>query len=126
MRIILLGWVFEVCAKLRVQRTTSHMALSFIDRFFEKATYRIPVTEFQTIGITAVVIAAKMEEVYLPDMHHFATLAGKNNLRVSHLRIMERRILQTLNFRLQPVTLVAWADCYTKLWDRYASWNNLH
>jgi uncharacterized protein YrrD len=58
------------------------MALSFIDRYFERATYCVPVTEFQTIGATAIMIAVKMEEVCIPDVAHFASLAGKNNLRV--------------------------------------------
>ena len=39
---------------------------------------------------------------------------------------MEREMMQVLGFRLHPVTLISWADFYTRMWDDYADANNLH
>jgi len=35
-------------------------------------------------------------------------------------------MMTVLGFRLHPVTLVSWADWYTKQWDEYADANNMH
>jgi len=39
---------------------------------------------------------------------------------------MERRLLSTIGFRLNPVTLVHYADWYTRQWDAFATQCNLH
>lgn len=76
MRQTLISWVQEVCAKVRFSRLTFHYAVYFIDKFFELSPSLIPVSEFQTIGITAVAIAAKMEEIYVPDNAYFCSATG--------------------------------------------------
>ena len=35
-------------------------------------------------------------------------------------------MMQTLGFYLHPVTLISWADWYTKKWDDYADAANMH
>lgn len=96
MRVTLVCWIQEVCAKLRFQRTTFHTALCFLDHYFEKATYVIPVTEFQTIGVTTIVIAAKMGEVYVPDSDYFAAATGKNNVSTEAIFAMQAKMMATL------------------------------
>lgn len=39
---------------------------------------------------------------------------------------MERKMITVLGFKLHPVTLVSWADYYTKRWDEYADKFNMH
>ena len=77
------------------------------------------------IGVTAVFIAAKVEEVFVPTVKIFAK---STNYSSSVLKIcdMEREMMQMLSFRLHPVTLISWADWYTKQWDDYADANNMH
>ena len=77
------------------------------------------------IGVTAVFIAAKVEEVFVPTVKIFAK---STNYSSSVLKIcdMEREMMQMLGFRLHPVTLISWADWYTKQWDDYADANNMH
>ena len=48
------------------------MSLAYIDNFFSRATYLIPVEEFQTIGACAIFLASKMEEICLPDVKFFS------------------------------------------------------
>jgi acyl carrier protein phosphodiesterase len=53
-------------------------------------------------------------------------MAGKGNLTANHLCKMERKMMHTLGYKLTPITLVAWADIYTRLWDKFATEYNLH
>ena len=77
------------------------------------------------IGVTAVFIAAKVEEVFVPTVKIFAK---STNYSSSVLKIcdMEREMMKMLGFHLHPVTLISWADWYTKQWDDYADANNMH
>ena len=53
MRIVLLSWVNEVCAEMRFSRITLHTSLALIDHYFLRATYIIPIEEFQVSGVTS-------------------------------------------------------------------------
>jgi cyclin E len=113
MRIVLLSWVNEVCAEMRFSRITFQSSLALIDQYFFRATYIIPVEEFQIIGVTSIWVAAKMEEIYVPAVRYFSKATGgsSSDHDITH---MERKLLTTLGFRLNPVTLAHFADWYTR------------
>jgi cyclin E len=120
MRIVLLSWVNEVCAEMRFSRITLHTSLALIDHYFFRATYIIPIEEFQVIGVTSIWVAAKMEEIFVPAVKYFSKATGGSSSDYD-ITCMERRLLTTLGFRLNPVTIVHFADWYTRQWDAFAT-----
>ena len=115
-----MSWVCEVCTEMRFQRLTFHSALSYIDQYFSKASYIISVDEFQILGVTCIWVAAKMEEIFVPAVKYFSKATGSSSSEID-IAEMERKLLLTLRFKMNPVTMVQWADWYTKQWDSYAS-----
>lgn len=99
-RTILINWLVEVADEYRLQSETLFICVNIIDRFLSKHTVSTP--SFQLLGVAAMFIASKYEEIYPPELNQFVevtdeTCSGKEICQ------MEQNILKTLNFRIsQP------------------------
>uniref|UniRef100_H2YUU9 Cyclin-like domain-containing protein n=1 Tax=Ciona savignyi TaxID=51511 RepID=H2YUU9_CIOSA len=71
MRSILIDWIMEVCEVYSLHRETFYLAVDYIDRYLNKTT-DIHKTRLQLVGVTALFIAAKLEEIYPPKLADFA------------------------------------------------------
>jgi cyclin B len=64
MREILVDWIVEVHYKYQMKGETLFLAISLIDRFLEKR--HVMRNKLQLVGVAALLIAGKYEEVYPP------------------------------------------------------------
>ncbi|XP_022256559.1 G1/S-specific cyclin-E-like [Limulus polyphemus] len=71
MRAILLDWLIEVCEVYRLHRETFYLAQDFVDRYLA-SRQNVPKQQLQLLGITALFVAAKIEEIYPPKLSEFA------------------------------------------------------
>eukprot|EP01116_Phalansterium_solitarium_P012170 TRINITY_DN2820_c0_g2_i1.p1 TRINITY_DN2820_c0_g2~~TRINITY_DN2820_c0_g2_i1.p1 ORF type:complete len:419 (+),score=174.31 TRINITY_DN2820_c0_g2_i1:33-1259(+) len=100
-RTILVDWMAEVIVKFRLMAETMFLAVNIIDRFLQqKAVAR---QKLQLVGITAMLIASKFEEIYTPEVNDFIWITAKAYTREEVLK-MERLILVTLEFNLAVAT----------------------
>ena len=72
MRVTLVCWMLEVCSEMRFQRSTFHMSLTYVDKFFEMSPEKFGPETLQLVGVTAVYVAAKVEEVFVPVIKSFS------------------------------------------------------
>ncbi|XP_035680336.1 G1/S-specific cyclin-E-like isoform X1 [Branchiostoma floridae] len=113
MRAILLDWLIEVCEVYRLHRETFYLAQDFIDRFL--STERdLPKHRLQHIGITALFIAAKLEEIYPPKVTEFAYVTD-GACTDEEILDMELVLLKALNWELSPMTVNSWLNVYLQL-----------
>nr|AAH80202.1 Ccnb1 protein [Mus musculus] len=103
MRAILIDWLIQVQMKFRLLQETMYMTVSIIDRFMQNSC--VPKKMLQLVGVTAMFIASKYEEMYPPEIGDFAFVT--NNTYTKHqIRQMEMKILRVLNFSLgRPLPL---------------------
>ncbi|ERE82165.1 G2/mitotic-specific cyclin-B1-like protein [Cricetulus griseus] len=103
MRAILIDWLIQVQMKFRLLQETMYMTVSIIDRFMQDNC--VPKKMLQLVGVTAMFIASKYEEMYPPEIGDFAFVT--NNTYTKHqIRQMEMKILRVLNFSLgRPLPL---------------------
>ena len=65
-RAILIDWLIDVHLKYKLFPQTMYIAVNLIDRYLEKKeTNKL---EFQLIGVTAMFIACKYEEIVIPEL----------------------------------------------------------
>ncbi|XP_072904298.1 G2/mitotic-specific cyclin-B1-like isoform X2 [Hemitrygon akajei] len=103
MRAILIDWLVQVQVKFKLLPETLYMTVSILDRFLQDN----PVTKknLQLVGVTAMFIASKYEEVYPPEIGDFVIITD-NAYTTAQVRQMERWILKKLCFSLgKPVPL---------------------
>ena len=103
MRAILVDWLIEVHAQFKLIDETLFMAVHLMDRFLEKR--RIKRAQLQLVGIAAMLIASKYEEIYAPEIHDFVYIADRAYAPDEIVR-MESIILNELCFKItMPSTL---------------------
>ncbi|KAL6053035.1 G2/mitotic-specific cyclin-B3 [Balamuthia mandrillaris] len=102
MRALLLDWLMEVCLEFRFRRESFAYAVNYIDRFLSLLPC-LARERFQLVGIVALFVAAKLVEDEVPPLEQWAK-ATANTYTVNEIRGMERFLLQTLNWRLLPIT----------------------
>jgi G2/mitotic-specific cyclin 1/2 len=97
MRGILVDWLIEVHAKFRLLPETLFLGVNLVDRFLTSRT--VTVERLQLIGITALLIASKYEEVMAPSIEAFIYIADGGYTEEEILKA-ERYLLKVVNFDL--------------------------
>lgn len=69
MRAILVDWIIEVHLKFRLLPETLFLTIELIDRYL--AQVQIKRSNLQLVGVTAMLLASKYEEIYAPEVQDF-------------------------------------------------------
>jgi len=94
---ILVDWLIEVHTRFHLLPETLFLAVNIIDRFLSEKVVQLE--RLQLVGITAMFIASKYEEVLSPHVANFSHVAD-DGFTVSEILSAERFILSTLNYDL--------------------------
>lgn len=97
MRSILIDWLVEIHTKFRLLPETIFLATNIIDRLL--SLQEVSLVKFQLVGITALFIAAKYEEVMCPSVTNFLFMTDGGYEDDEILRA-ERHVLAQLDFNL--------------------------
>uniref|UniRef100_A0A0R0KI65 B-like cyclin n=1 Tax=Glycine max TaxID=3847 RepID=A0A0R0KI65_SOYBN len=104
MRAILVDWLIQVQTKFELSLETLYLTINIVDWFL--AVKNVPKRELQLVGISAVQMATKYEEIYPPQVHNFVFLSGRAYTH-EQILIMEKIILAKLDWTLTvPIPLV--------------------
>ena len=103
MRAILFDWMMEVASEFALKRETYFYATNFVDRFLSVRA-NVQKAELQLVGVTALFLAAKMEEVFCPKVGDFAK-STDNEYTSEQIVKIKTEIAKNLQFQLTPPTL---------------------
>ena len=132
MRTILLEWLIEIASAYRLHRETVHLAIEYIDRFMSESVRAMHMDRLQLIGMTALYLAAKVEEIYPPKLREFAAYMdtcmtagqggqageGQSDALERECELMikfELFMLKTLHWEISPVTANIWLQTYLQI-----------
>jgi hypothetical protein len=111
MREILVDWLEEVSSRFRLQSETLFLAVSLLDRFLSlRAVHR---RKLQLVGCVALMLAAKYEEIWIPEIKDFLTISDDAYQR-EHILHMEGVMLNTLKFQLTQVSSLRFLQRFMK------------
>ena len=99
MRALLVDWLVEVQVQFDLLQETLFLSVSILDRFLQEEGQKTPKNKLQLVGVTALFIACKVEEVFMPDPSYFV-LITESTYNIQDIKNMETKILGTLNFKL--------------------------
>lgn len=102
MRGILVDWLVDVHLKFKLLPETLYLSISLIDRFLDLR----PITrsKLQLVGVVAMLIAAKYEEMYPPEIRDFIYISANTYTKDDILK-MERLMLSALDFSITSPSL---------------------
>ncbi|XP_074373308.1 G2/mitotic-specific cyclin S13-7-like isoform X2 [Apium graveolens] len=101
MRAILVDWLIEVHHKFELSPETLYLTVNIVDRYLAStmATRR----ELQLLGISAMLLASKYEEIWAPEVNDFVCISDR---AYSHQQVlvMEKKVLGGLEWNLTVPT----------------------
>lgn len=102
MREILIDWLTDVHLKFDLMHETLFLMINLIDRFLS-VVYTITRKDIQLVGLTAMLVAAKYEEIWAPKVKDLITISNNVYTRGEFLS-MEKLMLNKLRFNLAVPT----------------------
>lgn len=97
MRQTLVDWLLQVHLRYHMLPETLWIAVNIVDRFLSKRV--VSLLKLQLVGVTAMFIAAKYEEILAPSVEEFVFMTERGYSKEEILK-GERIMLQTLDFKV--------------------------
>ena len=97
MRAILIDWLVDVHLKFKLVPETLYLCINLIDRYLERNA--VSKQCLQLVGIAALFIASKYEDIYPPELKDFVYVTD-NAYTKAELLEMEGKILLQFNFEI--------------------------
>jgi len=105
MRGVLVDWLIEVHTQFKLLQETLYMTIYIIDKYLQAEGLTIRRNKLQLVGVTAMFIASKVEEMYAPEINDFVYITD-NAYSAAEIRQMELKLLNTLGFNFsRPLPL---------------------
>ncbi|CAL8307374.1 unnamed protein product [Gadus morhua 'NCC'] len=98
MRLVLVDWLAEVAEEYKLCAETLHLAVSYLERFLSYTT-SVKRAKLQLVGTVALLLAAKYEEIYPPEMEDFVYITDGTYEQKQLVR-MEVMFLKVLAFNM--------------------------
>eukprot|EP00947_MAST-08B_sp_MAST-8B-sp1_P004122 g4122.t1 len=111
MRAILIDWLIEVHLKFKLKLETLYLTINVIDRFLERTL--VSRQKLQLVGVTALLLASKYEEIYPPEIRELVYITDKAYTRAQILK-MESVMLNVLKFKMTVPTVHMFLPRYVK------------
>ncbi|KAK9893662.1 hypothetical protein P389DRAFT_184454 [Cystobasidium minutum MCA 4210] len=97
MRSTLIDWLLQVHMRYHMLPETLWITINIVDRFLSSRI--VSLVKLQLVGITAMFVAAKYEEIMAPSVDEFVYMTENNYSREEILK-GERILLQCLDFKI--------------------------
>ena len=97
MRAILMDWLVEVHYRFRLKSETLYQTVWIIDAYL--SLYPIIRARLQLLGIAALLISCKVQEIYYPQLNELIDITDGAYIK-EELTQMEAHILKVLNFNI--------------------------
>nr|GEU45678.1 hypothetical protein [Tanacetum cinerariifolium] len=111
MRGILIDWLVEVHYKFELMEETLYLTVNLIDRFLERQP--IARKKLQLVGVTAMLLACKYEEISVPVVEDFIVISDKAYTR-DEVLMMEKEMVNTLQFNISYPTVYVFIKRFLK------------
>jgi hypothetical protein len=111
MRSILIDWLVEVHLKFKLMPETLYLTVNLIDRYLAKRN--VTRKRLQLVGVTAMLIASKYEEIWAPEVRDFVYISDKAYSREDILKC-EKTMLEALAYDLTVPTTFSFLGRFKK------------
>lgn len=108
----MIEWLVEVHMKFKLLPETLFLTVNIIDRFTQ--IQQVCRTDYQLLGVAAMLIAAKYEEIYAPEIGDFVYMTDNAYTRERILQ-MQSEVLQRLDFNVTVPCRFGYLERFVKL-----------
>ncbi|CAH0478179.1 unnamed protein product [Peronospora belbahrii] len=114
MRAVLVDWLIEVHQRFELEAQTLFLTVNYVDRYLAQESV-IP-QRFQLVGVAALLIASKFEEIYPCDMNDLLYICERSYSKTD-LIDCERDLLNVFKFNLAVPSVSTFLGFYLEHFD---------
>ena len=114
MRAILVDWLIEVHYNFQLRPQTLYICIQIIDNYLN--LIKIKRTKLQLLGITALLIACKYNEIYYPGLKDFIEITDRA-YEIKELLKFEKDVLRILNYNIVKPTALDFYEILSKSYN---------
>ena len=107
----LMSWLIKLHKGFKLRVETLFVCIGIVDQYTARADVRK--CEYQLVGLTALFIASKYEEIEIPTIKMFTQVTDKLFGKEDIIR-EEGKILSTLGFRIVQNSIFWYCQCFLK------------
>lgn len=111
MRCILVDWLVEVHLKFKMVPETLYLTVNIIDRYL--VNHQVRRSKLQLVGVASLLLAAKYEEIYPPELHDLVFITDRA-YSVKEILDMETEVCNALQYNLTVPTIHTFLCRYLK------------
>jgi hypothetical protein len=111
MRAILIDWLWVVWNRFSMAPETMFLAVQLTDRYL--AQHKCLRMKLQLVGTTAMFVAAKVEEIYFPEIRDFVYITDRAYERPEFVQ-MERTLIRALDYSFTVPTAYSFLKYYSQ------------
>lgn len=111
-RAFLVEWIIDVHRKFKLMPETLYLTVNIIDRYL--ALCNIKKSQLHMLGVTALLISTKYEEIYPPELKDLLQVS-ENKFTKEEVLSMENEILTILEFNFMAPSAFRFLERYKKL-----------
>merc|ERR1712243_218519 len=116
MRAVLVDWLVEVQVQFKLLQETLFSTIDIIDRFMAVEGGSVSRGKLQLVGVAAMFLASKIEEVYAPACSDFVYITD-NAYTEDEIKATELRLVRALEFNLSQPVAINFLRRYSKAGD---------
>lgn len=113
MRAYLVDWLSELHMRFKLWPETLYVAIGIIDKFLA-VEHDFKKKDLQCLGITAMHMAGKYEEIYPPELRQLLKITD-NAVQKEHVLKLEFRILMKLDFTLTFPSILRFMERFARV-----------
>ena len=131
LRLEILIWMMKTCEEFAFKRDTYHNACYYFNMYLtlksmnrankkekEKIINLKDKSLLELIGLTCIIISAKLEEIQLPRLKEYAELLNQK-YNINSIIEMEKKICSELRWKLIIISKNTWLNWYICQWDLF-------
>ena len=111
MRSILIDWIIDVVNTFNYKDETLYTTIYIIDIYLSKKI--IERKNFQLLGITSLLIASKLNEIYIKKIEDYSFITN-NSYSLDDIKHMEEEIAKTLNYNFLVPSCLSFYEIISK------------
>ena len=110
----MVDWMVEVITNFRCDDQTFFVAVSIMDRYFQRVEQNLEVSALHVSGVAAMFLASKYEDIYPLKMRDVYEKIGHKRLTQQKIKSMELELLKVIDYKVQAPTILEFLKTYLK------------
>ena len=112
LRARMIDWMIEVLTNFKCDDQTFFLAVSLLDRYFKAKTETREISDLHIIGVTAMFIASKYEDIYPLKMRMVFEKIAHKKLAIEEIKALELDILKCIDYKIPAPTVLDFLRVY--------------